>query len=71
VIGFVGFCGPAGAGNAGETNDEDVGYAVYVHEDLSARHTKGKAKFLEDPLNRRLPEMARRLAERIRKRLMG
>lgn len=27
-------------------------YAVKVHEDLSATHTTGKAKFLEDPIRR-------------------
>lgn len=30
-------------------------YAVYVHENLSAIHPTGKAKFLEDPVNRNLP----------------
>lgn len=27
-------------------------YVVAVHEDLDATHIKGKAKFLEDPINR-------------------
>ena len=32
---LLGFGGPAGSGNRGESNDEDVGYAVRVHEDIS------------------------------------
>lgn len=62
----LGFGGPAGTGNQGATNPEDVGYAVYVHEDLTAHHTVGKAKYLEDPLNRRRSGLPRRLARRIR-----
>lgn len=47
---IVGFGGVAGTGNHnGETNNEDVGYAAYVHEDLNARHTTGEAKYLERP----------------------
>lgn len=62
----VGFGGPAGAGG----NAEDVGYAVYVHEDLTARHVVGQAKFLEAPLNARKATFATRFAERVRA-LMG
>lgn len=43
----LGFGGPAGTG-AGQT--KDVGYAVYVHENLTARHKVGSAKFLERPM---------------------
>lgn len=40
----LGFGGPAGIGNQGKTNDKDVGYAVYVHEDLTASHVKKLSK---------------------------
>lgn len=66
---MIGFGGPAGTGNRGETNTEDVGYAVYVHEDLTAHHTVGQAKFLETPINRRRPEFTARIVQRIRRRL--
>jgi len=42
-----------------------VDYAVYVHENLEANHPIGKAKFLEDPVNRALPELPQRIAEAI------
>ncbi len=67
----VGFGGPAGSGNQGDTNKEDVGYAVRVHEDLTSHHTVGQAKYLEQPFNQRLPTMAERLARRIKDRLGG
>ena len=31
-------------------------YAFYVHENLTAKHEVGKAKFLEDPVSRGLPD---------------
>ncbi len=65
----VGFGGPAGSGNQGDSNKEDVGYAVRVHEDLTSQHTVGQAKYLEQPFNQRLPTMAERLARRIKARL--
>ena len=37
-------------------------YAVEVHENLAAQHPNGKAKFLEEPLNRRAPVFARDVA---------
>lgn len=43
----LGFGGPAGAG-AGQT--KPVGYAVFVHENLTARHPVGNAKYLERPM---------------------
>jgi len=47
----LGFGGPAGGGNVdGDSNTQDVGYAVYVHEDLSKHHTVGQAKYLETPI---------------------
>lgn len=64
-----GFGGPAGTGNLGSKNAEDVGYAVYVHEDLHAHHNVGNAKYLENPLNRRKNSMVGRMIQRIRARL--
>lgn len=69
VVVEMGFGGPAGSGNMGESNPEDVGYAVYVHEDLAASHTVGQAKYLEAPLNRRRPGFAQRIVDRIKRRL--
>lgn len=57
----LGYGGPAGAGNhGGQTNNESVGYALSVHEDLQARHNPGqKAKYLEDPVNEHVPKLSR------------
>lgn len=41
----LGYGGPAGPGFK-----RDVGYAVWVHENLMAHHEVGKAKYLEDPM---------------------
>jgi hypothetical protein len=65
----VGFGGPAGSGNQGGSNTKDVGYAVYVHENLLARHTVGQAKYLEQPLNKRKPGYSARIAQRINKKI--
>lgn len=46
-------------GGAAET------YAIIVHEDLSAFHRIGQAKFLESVLNESRPYMVARLAARI------
>lgn len=62
----LGFGGPAGSGQGQAKN---VGYAVHVHEDLGARHVVGQAKYLEQPFNERKVGMARRLVERINRRL--
>jgi hypothetical protein len=40
-------------------------YAIYVHENLTARHTVGQAKFLESALLEALPSLARRVAARM------
>lgn len=40
-------------------------YAVYVHENLDARHPVGQAKFLQDAVLGALPGFARRIAARI------
>lgn len=52
IIVTLGFGGVAGSGNLGGlSNDSDVGYAVYVHEDCSKRYTVGGCKYLEIPVN--------------------
>lgn len=62
----VGFGGPAGSGNQnGETNRKPVGYAIIQHEDLTLNHKVGQAKFLEEPLNTRKGDYAKRLSRRI------
>lgn len=43
----------------------DVGYAVFVHENLEAHHEVGQAKYLEQPYNERKPGMQSRIATRI------
>lgn len=65
IVVECGFGGPAGTGNQGETQDEDVGYAVFVHEDLTAHHTVGQAKYLEVPVNARRATLPERIAERV------
>lgn len=40
-------------------------YALYVHENLSARHGVGQAKFLESAVLEAMPTLARRIAARI------
>lgn len=62
----MGFGGPAGRGNLSETNTEEVGYALPVHEDLNAYHKVGQAKFLEQPLLAAMANMERELATRIK-----
>jgi len=49
-------------------NDE-VDYAVYVHEDLDAYHRTGQAKYMESVLNESAPHMAERIAKRTRPKL--
>jgi len=64
----LGFGGVAGSGNHGNaTNDEEVGYAVYVHEDLTKNHPVGQAKFLESAIREAISGMSSRLAQRIRR----
>lgn len=43
----------------------DAPYAIYVHENLSANHPIGQAKFLETALLEAVPEMAGRIASSI------
>lgn len=66
----AGFGGPAGSGNTGgETNSEDVGYAVRVHENLEARHIVGQAKYLEKPFDERKATFGERFTQRVLRRL--
>ena len=45
-------------------------YALKVHEDLSANHPRGgKAKYLEDPVNRAAPTLLRRIEFAMKKDL--
>lgn len=62
----MGFGGPAGTGNLGETNKQDVGYALPVHENLSAHHPVGQAKFLEQPALSMAANLEKNLAIRIK-----
>lgn len=46
-------------------------YAVIVHEDLQANHPHGKAKYLEDPLNRQSHGIAGRIADKVERAMKG
>lgn len=46
-----------------------AGYAIYVHENLKARHKVGKAKFLEDPMKTWEPKFARNVGLRLKRKL--
>lgn len=59
---LLSFGGPAGA----EFGGKFVGYAIYVHEDLTKRHTVGQAKFLEQPVRELAPHLAGDLAAMLR-----
>ena len=61
----LGFGGPAGIGNQGETNKTEVGYALYVHEMTENLHPLGQAKYLESTLLESIPYLAERIAKRI------
>ena len=64
----LGFGGPAGSGNhGGQTNAEDVGYAVYVHERVELKHPVGQAKFLEAAFQQRAEKLPTRLAAHLRR----
>lgn len=59
VVGYGGNGDPVNPKNGFRASE----YMVEVHEDLNAYHTVGKAKFLEDPLNRystKFPDKARK-----------
>ena len=67
----LGYGGPAGAGlkpRKGKRSKrviDNVGYAVYVHEKLNAKHHVGGAKFLEKPMLEAQKGMDDRLAREI------
>lgn len=62
----LGYGGPAGIGNVGETNDEAVGYAIIQHEELSYAHTVGEAEYLKKPMEEAASTLARDLASDIK-----
>lgn len=41
-------------------------YAVYVHENLEAKHSVGQAKFLESAIIDALPDLVERVAKRVK-----
>lgn len=52
----------------GQSTEE---YMLAVHERLDVNHPNGKAKFLEDPINRRTAAIENRLISRLRRFLGG
>lgn len=42
-------------------------YAVFVHENLQARHANGQAKFIEQPARSLAPELGRIAGEAVRR----
>ena len=46
-------------------------YAIYVHENLEANHPHGKAKYLEDPMNRQVVGIAGRIADKVERATKG
>ncbi|MCK5640807.1 MAG: hypothetical protein KAJ19_08420 [Gammaproteobacteria bacterium] len=78
----MGFGGPAGKGNLGETNNEDVGYAVIIHENPRAGKTGGLSpsnkkyktwskvggwKYLERPLKKWRPKITKAIVRAVDK----
>jgi hypothetical protein len=59
----MGYGGPAGIGNVGLTNREAVGYATVQHENEDYSHEVGQAKYLERPVFKEIPNIARDVAE--------
>lgn len=66
-----------GSGTVEETKDDkdeyevtigfNTDYAAAVHENLNAYHSKGKAKYLEDPLMARVDDIPKNIAKRIKR----
>jgi hypothetical protein len=48
-----------------------VDYALIVHENTTAHHDVGQSKYLEEPLNRSLPNLPDRISKRIGQILKG
>lgn len=46
-------------------------YAIYVHEDLTAHHPHGKAKYVEDPINRQRIGIESRIADKVERVVKG
>lgn len=65
----LGYGGPAGIGNQGPTNREDVGYAVRQHENPNYKHTVGEDKYLEKPFMKAVPKLAANLARDIKQKV--
>lgn len=69
----LGFGGPAGATFTNKATGrvvkrgERIGYAVWVHEDMTAFHPVGQAKFLEEPFKKHAKAMPSRLAAKLMK----
>ena len=61
----LGFGGVAGSGNQGQSNAEDVGYAVFVHEDCNAFHAVGRCKYLEIHVRQAVKRLPRRIAREV------
>jgi hypothetical protein len=66
---FVGYVGYGGNGDPRNPKTAQAAskYMVVVHEDLSAKHKVGKAKFLEDPVREYQKEHLARAANILRK----
>lgn len=67
----IGFTGTVGYGGNGDPVNPVSGerasqYMIVVHEDLTARHPTGKAKFLEDPVRRYQARMGARASQFIK-----
>ena len=66
VLVTLGFGGPAGAGKG---QRKDVGYAKHVHENLTARHKVGNAKYLERPMLAWASKLEAKIGEDLRAEL--
>ena len=69
----TGFVGRAVDGPKGPTVPIGFGtkYALPVHERLEVHHPVGKAKYLEDPVNRAKKGFPARIASRVKRMLGG
>jgi hypothetical protein len=47
----------------------DTEYAIYVHENLTNRHTTGSSKFLEKPLDENKYKYVNKMAETIKQKI--
>lgn len=65
IKGTMGYGGPAGIGNLGETNKSAVGYAIVQHEEMDFHHEVGGPKYLQWPVEERIPTALEEIAEDI------